>query len=157
MTKHQSPVKTLDQVLTWFYEAVYKPKIEIENIPYKRASYNMHSIFHGVALNNINDLDTDFEKDLPIIINKLTKDGYIQAEQVDFTLQYFITFEGKVFCQQDGYTGDLRRDNEETQRRVSLEDQAAGSAKNLNRLTLFLFLATVAALAWDAYKHYHPL
>ena len=100
-----TPIQQLDKVLEWFAMDISEMK-DGEKI-YIRQRANRKQII-PLIIETFPDLnDEQFIIDSDLILEKLAKDCYLYKHQTTF--EYNITFEGKVFSRQGGYSKSENR------------------------------------------------
>jgi hypothetical protein len=100
---------------------------------------------------------------LPLILNKLCRDGYLDARQMpmkgyDNTITaYSINFEGKFFSQSGGYGQKFRARDERKRWDDNLLLKGEKNAERLNFYTLILGIGTLLLVLIEVVKFYHDI
>ncbi len=151
-----SPNSVLDAILNWFSmepfdwkESAVKGRIRLRT--YEIGEYIIKYYFP--KLNSV-----DFIIDLPEILEQLTIDGYlIENKEREWDKIYSISFKGKIFSKNGGYSELERTKNAENIRVGNVEKRQRAYESNMVRLTWILAIGTTVAAIYyllEIIKHH---
>ena len=149
-----SPIQKIDEVLSYLNKQKYPPVKTI-----------------GEITNDLSDTIKSDQSELLLILEKLKKDGNVNTEErnihvindsVDTFYKetlYIITYEGKLLCDQNGYSQKVINQNAENIRVAALEKSQKMYANRMIYLTIAIAFSTVVAAVYysiEIWKYYHP-
>lgn len=154
-------MEELDTVLRWF---AMNPDEFLDYGKENRENISEAIIGTGILryYPQLND-DKYFLVNLPLILKKLYKDGYLDQKQqpigsFDALLDlYSINFDGKFFSQNGGYEAERKSLDARRRWEDGLAEKGEKNGERLNTLTLILGIGTIALALVELVKFVYQL